>query len=108
MTRSVDEQVCCIYRLKPGMGPEYDRRHSFVWPEVLTLIRASGIHDYSIFRRGELVISVYRVPEGAPDVSERGGEIQARWTQSMAHIFEEIVDADGESLWARRIFRLDR
>ena len=38
-----------VMRLKPGNVAEYERRHDAIWPELADLLRASGIHDYSIF-----------------------------------------------------------
>ena len=35
-------------RLNPGMETEYTRRHDEIWPELVDLLRASGISNYSI------------------------------------------------------------
>lgn len=34
--------------LLPGMEAEYVRRHDLIWPELVTLLRDSGISNYSI------------------------------------------------------------
>jgi L-rhamnose mutarotase len=36
-------------RLKPDKVAEYRRLHAAVWPEVLAMIEACGIRNYSIF-----------------------------------------------------------
>jgi L-rhamnose mutarotase len=36
-------------KLKPGAADEYRRRHDQIWPELASLLREAGIHDYSIF-----------------------------------------------------------
>ena len=36
-------------QLKPGTVEEYRRRHDEIWPQLVELLSASGIHDYSIF-----------------------------------------------------------
>ena len=56
-----DNQTCFLYHLTPGSGPEYDRRHVEVWPEILQLLGDSGVYDYSIFRRGDLVLSLIHI-----------------------------------------------
>jgi L-rhamnose mutarotase len=33
----------------PGMEAEYERRHSPVWPELETVLKEHGAHNYSIF-----------------------------------------------------------
>lgn len=35
-------------RLNPGMEAEYTRRHDEIWPELVDLLRKSGISNYSI------------------------------------------------------------
>jgi L-rhamnose mutarotase len=36
-------------RLNPGMEAEYTRRHDEIWPELLDLLHAAGISNYSIY-----------------------------------------------------------
>jgi L-rhamnose mutarotase len=35
-------------RLNPGAEAEYTRRHDAIWPELVDLLRATGISNYSI------------------------------------------------------------
>lgn len=35
--------------LNPGMEAEYKRRHDAIWPELVDLLHAAGISDYSIY-----------------------------------------------------------
>ena len=35
-------------QLNPGMAGEYRRRHDAIWPELVALLQAAGISDYSI------------------------------------------------------------
>lgn len=35
-------------QLKPGMAGEYRRRHDEIWPELVDLLKAAGVEDYSI------------------------------------------------------------
>ena len=99
---------CYIYRLVPGQGPLYDRYHADVWPEVRESLRASGITDYSIYRRGDLVISVWTrdlaapAPELSPEIRQRIHE----WDALMEPLFVTYQDEQGQPLFAERIFRL--
>ncbi|NKJ49010.1 L-rhamnose mutarotase [Burkholderia sp. SG-MS1] len=43
------ETIAFRMTLKSGMGPEYERRHHEIWPELANALRAAGIHDYWIF-----------------------------------------------------------
>ena len=100
---------CFIYELVPGQGHAYDQYHANVWPEVLHALRASGITDYSIYRRGNLVISVRTrdpstpPPQLPPEVEQK----VADWGRTMAPLFVSAADADGQPLYAERIFSLD-
>lgn len=100
------EVLLFIYRLKPGMGPEYDRAHRAVWPEILDLIDQAGIYDYQIWRHGDLVVSRMRTRHGYDHASAVTGAsaVQKRWTESLGHVFAEIADADGEPLWLDEVF----
>ncbi len=42
-----------VMGVNPDCHAEYERRHSPVWPEMLELLRAHGVHNYSIFLHPE-------------------------------------------------------
>ncbi len=48
--------------LKPDQIEEYERLHAAVWPEVLAMISACNIRNYSIFRHGELLFAYCQSP----------------------------------------------
>lgn len=99
-------QLCYVYRLRPGAGQEYERRHAEVWPELSALIDEAGIYDYRIYRHGLLLICVLRTRNGFGHASRvtAASQVQARWTRSLAHLFAEVADADDEPLWAYPVF----
>ncbi|WFE23214.1 L-rhamnose mutarotase [Solwaraspora sp. WMMD937] len=99
-------QLCHVYRLRPGAEQEYERRHAEVWPELSALIDEAGIYDYHIYRYGLLLICVLRTRNGFGHASRvsAASQVQARWTRSLAHLFAEVADADGEPLWAYPVF----
>jgi L-rhamnose mutarotase len=100
-------QLCYLYRLRPGAEQEYERRHAKIWPELSALIDQAGIYDYHIYRHGLLLICVLRTRQGFDHASRvtQASAVQARWTRSLAHLFAEVADADGEPLWAYPVFR---
>lgn len=103
---SSDEQVCFIYWLRAGAGEEYDRRHRDVWPEIRRHLDAAGVHDYSIFRRGDLVISTLRCPGRWPPRPQADDPPEvATWHRALRPLFSQITDLDGEPLFAARVFR---
>ena len=42
------EKYAFKLQLKPGFADEYKKRHDEVWPEMVDLLKESGISDYSI------------------------------------------------------------
>lgn len=42
------EKYAFKMRLHPGREREYRKRHDAIWPEIVTLLKAAGISDYSI------------------------------------------------------------
>lgn len=43
------ERIAFKMLLKPGHAEEYRRRHDAIWPELVALLKAAGISDYSIW-----------------------------------------------------------
>jgi L-rhamnose mutarotase len=104
--RQREEPLVFLYRLKQGMGPEYDRAHRAVWPEIIALLDEAGFYDYRIWRRGDLVVSSLRTRWGYDHAARisAASAIQAKWTASMSHVFDEIADANGDPLWLDLVF----
>jgi L-rhamnose mutarotase len=78
-----------LLRLKPGTGPEYDKSHEAVWPEMLDLLKRAGIYDYSIFRREELIFLTMRIDgdfDAAWDKIDQD-PVNARWQKAMSAYF---------------------
>ena len=80
-----------MLRLRPGMGEAYDRSHEAVWPEMLALLKRSGVSEYSIFRRDEMLVLVMCVEDfDAAWARIEADPINTRWQQAMASYFEPV------------------
>lgn len=101
-----DEPLVFLHRLKSGKGPEYDRAHQAVWPEIIALLDEAGFYDYRIWRRGDLVVSSLRTRHGYDHGAKvtAASALQARWTASLVPFFEEIAEENGDPLWLDLIF----
>ncbi len=85
-------------RIKEDKIAEYEREHTRVWPELLAKLKAVGISEYSIFRRGQDLTLVLRVDDfdKAWDELDRD-PVNRRWQEFMAPLFEPVPDKqDGE------------
>ena len=38
-----------LMTLKPGAWIEYEKRHNPIWPELQSVLKEHGVHNYSIF-----------------------------------------------------------
>jgi len=75
-------------RIKPEAIAAYEQEHRRVWPELLARLKAVGISDYSIFRRGEELMLVLRVDDFATAWAQLDADpINQRWQQFMAPLF---------------------
>ena len=42
-----------VMSVDAGREAEYERRHRPIWPELEALLKAHGVHNYSIFLHAE-------------------------------------------------------
>jgi L-rhamnose mutarotase len=86
---NIVQRIAFLLRLKEGMGPEYDKSHSAVWPEMLDLLKRSGISEYSIFRRDELLVLYMHVDGDFDAMWDKIDQnpVNLRWQQAMSAYF---------------------
>ena len=89
--------------LKPEKSAEYRAYHARVWPEVLAMIRACNIRNYSIFLKGGLLFAYFEYTgnDFAGDMARMAADPKTReWWAIMMPMQEPIASrADGE-WWA--------
>lgn len=91
-----DEILAFKMQLKPGVVPEYKKRHDELWPELAEALRGAGIHDYSIFL-DEATLSLFAVLKrkpGHPFDELPLQPVMRRWWDYMAPLME--VEADNK------------
>lgn len=95
-------------RLNPGMEDEYRRRHDAIWPELVDLLHAAGVRDYSIHldRETGLLIGVLMRPEahGMADLPRH--PVMQRWWAHMADIMQTHPDNEPVAVALERVFHL--
>ena len=100
------ERICFTFELRAGTEDEYKRRHDAIWPELVEAIRAAGIRNYSLFRRGRQVIAY---AECHPDVATAFGatEVNRRWAEWFEDVIVSLTDEEGNLLRADEVWHLD-
>ena len=83
------QRMAFLLRLKPGTGPDYDKAHAAVWPDMLALLKRVGISEYSIFRRGELLFLYMHVDGDFDAMWDKidADPVNTRWQQAMGEYF---------------------
>ncbi|MEB2785646.1 L-rhamnose mutarotase [Algoriphagus persicinus] len=93
-------------KLIPGFEDEYERRHKEIWPELLTLLKDTGVLDYQIFLDKETsCLFAYQVIDGNANSQELGSnQIVQRWWKHMADIMETNPDNSPISVELSNVF----
>lgn len=103
------ERLAFKMKLKPGCQAEYRRRHAQVWPEILQLLKETGVSDYSIFldEETDILFAVQKV-SGESNSQQLGHvEVQQRWWSYMADIMEVNPDDSPISIPLPEVFHVD-
>lgn len=104
------ERIAFVIELEPGADPvEYKRRHDEIWPEMLAALRGAGIHNYSIFRHGEVLFAYLECEDFARMARTLATDpINARWQEYMRGMI--AVEGDPQTGFARllpEMFHMD-
>jgi L-rhamnose mutarotase len=94
-------------RLKPGAEADYEKWHRAIWPELRSLIRQAGLHNYTIYRDGRDLFAYLETDNWAAASEFLAGQpLARRWQELMAPLMDA---ADPVSPWIvlDEVFRLD-
>ncbi len=79
------QRIAFLSRLRPGAEEAYDKAHEAVWPEMLALLKRSGVSQFSIFRRDQLLFLTMQVEDfEATWQRVEADPVNTRWQASMA------------------------
>jgi L-rhamnose mutarotase len=80
-----------------GTEEEFDRRHREIWPEMAESMTESGFRNYTLFRRGDLVVGYAECDPDVETVRRRMAEtpVAARWEESTAGMVTAEPGSDG-------------
>ena len=79
-------------KLKPGCEVEYERRHRAIWPELVKLLRETGVSDYYIYWDKETNL-LFAVQEQAGESGSQDlgtNPIVKKWWDFIVKVLEEI------------------
>ena len=81
-------------RILPGKLAEYKKRHDEIWPELVEVLKAAGIRNYSIWNVGDEVFGYYECEMGAAYAARTQAEspVVKRWDEYMKDVMEMEMD----------------
>ena len=90
-------RYCFLLRVRPELLEEYVERHRAVWPEMLSALKESGWHNYSLFLADDgLLIGYFETPHTFDEclAAMDSEPINAKWQELMAPYFDGGALAD--------------
>ncbi len=96
-------------KVHPGKIGEYQQRHEQLWPELHSLLKESGISEYSIFYDKEThLLFAFQKQTGEQGSQDLGqNEIVKDWWNFMADIMETNPDHSPVSVFLDEVFYME-
>ena len=96
-------------KLNVGMKEEYRKRHNEIWPELVKLLKDTGVGNYSIFLDEETnTLFAYQEQSGESSSQDLGSlEIVKKWWKYMADIMETNPDNSPISIPLEQVFYME-
>ena len=93
------EHIAWKGRIKPGCKAEYQRRHAEIWPEMVEVLKAAGICNYSIFYCNDELFGYYECAKGVAYAEKVQAEspVVDRWNDYMKDILELEMDRPAQA-----------
>ena len=94
--------------LFPGFEEEYKKRHDEIWPDLVQLLKETGISEYSIFLDEETnsLFGVLKIDEPQKLDNLPQQEVMQRWWKYMADVMESNPDHSPVSKPLKEVFYL--
>lgn len=98
-----------LMTLKPGNQDEYERRHDQIWPELQQVLRAHGVHNYSIFldRNTDRLFAYAEIDSEELWRRIAGAQVCRRWWAYMKDLMLTNADNSPEVVDLVEVFHLE-
>jgi len=95
-------------QLFEGCKEEYKKRHDEIWPELQSLLKESGISEYSIFldKATGSLFGVLKAEDPSMIDQLQSTPVMRRWWKYMADIMETNADHSPVSIPLDEVFYL--
>jgi L-rhamnose mutarotase len=98
-----------IMRLKPNRQEEYQRRHNPIWSELQAILKAHGVHNYSIFldRETDMLFAYVEIESEERWAAIAETEVCQRWWASMKDLMATNEDNSPVAIPLKEVFHLE-
>tara|TARA_B100000315_G_scaffold126612_1_gene116444 strand:+ start:53 stop:373 length:321 start_codon:yes stop_codon:yes gene_type:complete len=84
-----------VLEVRPGYEEEYKKRHKEIWPEMIQMLKESGVRNYSIFRHGLTLFGYFETDNLENTIANvNRSEINRKWGEHMAPIMKIEIDPE--------------
>ena len=97
-----------VMSVNPGAEEEYERRHRPIWDELAAILKAHGVHNYSIFLHPETkqLFGYAEIESEERWTAIASTEVCQRWWKHMADVMPANPDSSPASAPLREVFHL--
>lgn len=101
-------RIAAKMKLLKGFEAEYKKRHDEIWPELKTLLRETGIKDYSIFLDEETndLFACFTLEDDKKLNNLPTQTVMKKWWAYMKDIMETNEDNSPVSVLLKEVFYL--
>ena len=101
-------RVAFKMQLFAGQKEEYKKRHDEIWPELVTLLKETGISEYSIFLDGTTnsLFGVLKAEDPSLLNNLPAHAVMQKWWKHMGDIMESNPDNSPVSIPLEEVFYL--
>jgi L-rhamnose mutarotase len=98
-----------VMSVHPGREAEYEQRHTPIWPELEAVLKAHGVHNYSIFLLPETrqLFAYAEIEDEARWNAIAQTPECRRWWAHMADVMPSNPDSSPVAAELREVFHLD-
>ena len=101
-----------LIRVKPDALEEYKAYHASVWPEILAMIRACNIHNYSIYHKDGYLFAYFEYvgDDFAADMAKMAADPKTQeWWAIMMPMQDPLPTRAAGEWWAsmEEVFHTD-
>ena len=102
------ERVAFKMKLFKGWEEEYKKRHDALWPELETLLKETGVEEYSIFLDEEtnILFGVLKIEKKIKLDELPNHPVMKKWWAYMKDIMESNPDSSPVSIPLKEVFYL--